>query len=181
MVSGQLAISDTKVELCQVGSTDSRCADVEAQLNAESERLDNLSDIDLGIEDVVKNTTNTTAALAEVSPKPSNNDTTTTTGGTLDTNGYIIGGLVGATGLVATTLLIIFRAPKSVRSGLDDGPDLETVTEQNFPDDGDFPEVSEDLMFEQGTNATEAGPAAADIEAVFPSIFSNILGDLGKD
>lgn len=94
-------------------------------------------------------------------------------------NGYIVGGIVGATGLVATTLLVIFRTPKSVKAEVDDSPDLEGVTEDRLDDQG---RNANDLVFETQQNTTEeAGPSAADIESVFPSIFSSIVVDLNKD
>jgi len=170
---GEMGISDTNVEPCLDGSTDPRCL----QINSDIESLKALETIS-ATSTAGATETDATAELAAT--ETAQEESTASTGPTLDSNGYIIGGLVGASGLVATTLLIIFRTPKSVRSGLDDGPDLETITEQNFPDNVELPEVSEGVMFEPGLDYTEAGPAAADIEAVFPSIFSNILGDLSK-
>jgi hypothetical protein len=160
---GVLVLSGTKVHPCTEESTDVECLEINALGNFNS------------------NKTNGTLDFAEIAPTNDLNETNTTRNSY--ENIYTAGGLLGGTGIVATTLLIIFRTPKTSKSQMDDGPDLETVTEGNFPDNADLPEVTEGgVLFEPGTgNFKEEGPSAADIDAVFPSIFSTIMGDLRKD
>jgi len=163
MRNGLLHISGTGVNPCTEESTDDICLEINAKFRSN----DNST-----IQNLVES--NETAVEVSMETNPTNE--------TKSENYLVAGGIVGG-GMVATTLLLIFRTPKTSKSQMDDGPDLETVTEGNFPDISDLPEITEGgVLSEPGTgNFKEEGPSAADIDAVFPSIFSTIMGDLRKD